>query len=102
MDTDKYTRVRAVVRILSDWKELETSKGVKFCNVLACPMVGAALRLHFFNYTPAELRVLLDSPLGAGEQIEIIGIQRGVFDEKPDVTVRYVRAMDGDSWLQLM
>lgn len=102
MSKDKHIRVRAVLVIRSQFKELETHKGVRFCNVLACPQVGPALRLNFYGLSFGELRVLVGSKLEEGSKVEIIGRMTGTYDEKPDITVRYFRVLGGDSWLELL
>jgi hypothetical protein len=103
MNSD-YKRIKfgANLVIVSEAKELETGKGIVFLNFLARPAAGPVVRLNFYGYHLSELERIVSYRLKKGVRIEVIGFLTGVYDEKPDITVRYFKVQGQPVWQELV
>jgi hypothetical protein len=99
---DRYIQFGAKLIICSGFKELRTTRGIEFCNVLARPKVGPVVRLNFYGYRASELVRITGKAMLEGARIEVIGKLTGVYDEKPDITVEVMKVQGMDCWVDLV
>jgi hypothetical protein len=103
MDTnEKYIKFSASLVLVSDAKELITTKRTEFTNFLARPVVGPVVRLNFYRYRLSELERIAIAGLKKGVGIDVIGFLTSVYDEKPDITVHYFRVQGQLVWHRLV